>query len=208
LTSVGLALLVVVGALGPAACVHPAATPTPDATERRLRALDVRFGSFVAERLGSLHDIEPAVAELEALRLDWLDELGDLDAVVEERPRLLVLVRLAEMHLDLAARIRRVPYAPGLDDDGRAAFDAALSREALPLEAIGQGILAQVVHRATRADVDGRFVRRARLYQRLHAGRALDDADLAALRTELVATTFRAPSTLLQAERIGQRASR
>jgi hypothetical protein len=188
------------------ACAHPASgPPQTDGAGRRLRALDARFVAFTAQRLDDIHDVEPAIVELESLRLEWLDVLG---AVEDEGTRLLVLLRLGELHLDLAARVRRVPYAPGLDDAGRAGVDATLSAWALPLEATGHGIVAQVVARAHRARLDGRFVRRARLYQRLHAGQHLDDDDLRVLRSELAAVAFRAPGTLLQAGRIGQRAAR
>jgi hypothetical protein len=155
---------------------------------------------------------ERAIARLESIRLEWLLLLGDGAARVSspksEHDGPLALLRLAELHLDLAARIRRIPYPAGVDGADRAAFDAALSRLALPLEATGQGVLAQITDRAARTGADGRFVRRARLYQRLHAGHALSDADLRLVGSELVASTYRAPSTLLQAGRIGQRASR
>jgi len=51
-------------------------------------------------------------------------------------------------------------------------------------------------------------VQRARLYLRLHTHAHLADADLEVLRLELTASSFRAPRTLLDAGRIGQRAAR
>jgi hypothetical protein len=197
--AVGLLALVLAG------CVHP---PSPPAAARELHALDARFVAFTATRLNDLDDAEDAIARLEAIRLDWLAVIGRVTGPDAEHDRSIALVRLAELHLDLAARIRRIPYATGSDAGGRAAFDAALSRLALPLEATGHGVLAQVVDRAERQRLDGRFVRRARLYLRLHNGIALAHDDVVVLQEELAATTFRAPSTLLQAGRVGQRASR
>jgi hypothetical protein len=199
----------VVGAVFLGACAHPASPPSPD---RGPRVLESSFVAFTAVRLDDLEDAERAIARLESIRLEWLLLLGDGAARVSspksEHDGQLALLRLAELHLDLAARIRRIPYPAGVDGADRAAFDAALSRLALPLEATGQGVLAQITDRAARTGADGRFVRRARLYQRLHAGHALSDADLRLVGSELVASTYRAPSTLLQAGRIGQRASR
>jgi hypothetical protein len=187
------------------ACAH---APSPPDPVRELRVLDASFASFTAGRLYGVDDAEAAVARLESIRLDWLAVVGAGDGVARGDERTLALLRLAELHLDLAARIRRIPYPAGVDDDERRAFDATLSRLALPLEATGQGVLAQITDRAARGGGDGRFVRRARLYQRLHGGHPLGADDVRVLTAELEATTFRAPTTLLQAGRIGQRASR
>jgi hypothetical protein len=194
------------------ACAHAPSTPDP---VRELRVLDASFASFTAGRLHGVDDAETAVARLESIRLDWLAVLGADDGVARGDDGVargdegtLALLRLAELHLDLAARIRRIPYPAGVDDNERRAFDAMLSRLALPLEATGQGVLAQITARAARGGGDGRFVRRARLYQRLHGGHPLGADDVRVLTAELEATTFRAPTTLLQAGRIGQRASR
>lgn len=167
---------------------------------RRLRALERSFHAFVAASLTDEAAIEPAVARLEALRLDYLDALS---ASTDENDRLLALVRLAELHLDLSARIRRVPYV-GVDDSR--AFDARLSARALPLEATGLSVLSQVAERGV--DDDNRFVQRARLYLHLHTDAVLTEADLDVLREELVAVSFRAPRSLLDTGRIGQRAAR
>jgi len=133
-------------------------------------------------------------------RCDYLDALT---TSVDEHDRRLALVRLAELHLDLSARIRRVPYA-GVDN--RQAFDARLSARALPLEATGISVLEQVVDRVD--DDEDRFARRARLYLHLHTDAVLTEADLDVLREELVAVSFRAPRSLLDTGRIGQRAAR
>ncbi len=190
------------------ACVTTATTTTAAQDHRRLLGLERAFFAFANTRLRSLDDVEAATAVLEDLRLDYVDVLSGPQAA--ERDRLLALLRLAELHLDLAARIRRVPYVDGADDDAKRRFDIALSGLALPLEATGLGMLDQLVARAARGGVEGRFVARARLYQRLHAhsATALDDGDRAALGGELVAQTFRAPRSLLEAGRLGQRAAR
>ncbi|HEY4222431.1 MAG TPA: hypothetical protein VGO62_13845, partial [Myxococcota bacterium] len=144
-------------------------------------------------------------AALEALRLDYLDVLA---RAPQPRDRLLVLLRIAELHLDLGARIRRVPYPAGASDADKQTFDAMLSQDALPLEAVGRGVLAQAVDFADTRGLDGRFVHRARLYQSLESGAPLDKDEIAWLSHELVDRTFGAPRTLLEAGRIGQRAAR
>lgn len=171
---------------------------------RRLRALERQFHAFVATPLRQESDVEAAIAELESLRLDYVDALT---AASSERERVQALVRLAELHLDLSARIRRVPYP---DTSSRGAFDARLSSWALPLEATGISVLQQVSERAddTRAGADDRFVKRARLYLHLHTSTHLTAADVDVLRDELVASDFRAPRSLLDTGRIGQRAAR
>lgn len=195
----GLLLLTTVTSTLSAGC----ATTTITAQKRdarRLRALERSFHAFVATALVDEQAIEPAVARLEALRLDYLDALT---TSVDEHDRRLALVRLAELHLDLSARIRRVPYAGA---DNRQAFDARLSARALPLEATGISVLEQVVERVD--DDEDRFARRARLYLHLHTDAVLTEADLDVLREELVAVSFRAPRSLLDTGRIGQRAAR
>jgi hypothetical protein len=195
-----LAVLVLLVGVG---CATPTASSARDA--RRLRALEPGFAAFVSVRLGVVDDIEPVVARLEELRLEYLDALS---ASTTEKERLLALLRIAEAHLDVSARIRRIPYPAGLSTSARGAFDATLSARALPLEATGLSLLHQLVRRGDEAGIDGRFVQRARLYLRLHGDAHLADADLEALRLELTASSFRAPRTLLDAGRIGQRAAR
>ena len=186
------------------------ATAAPQSLKdtRRLRALERSFHGFVAVKLHNLEEVEDATAALEQLRMDYLDALADESS--DERDRLWAMLRLAELHLDLSARVRRVPYS-STDVAVRAGFDAALSQHALPLEATGQGILEQILQRADRAGVDGRFVARARLYLHLHpqsGSVSLDDDDVSVLQQELMASTFRAPRSLLEAGRLGQRAAR
>jgi len=195
-----LAVLVLLVGVG---CATPTASSARDA--RRLRALEPGFAAFVAVRLGAVDDIEPVVAGLEELRLEYLDALS---ASTTEKERLLALLRIAEAHLDVSARIRRIPYPAGLSTSARAAFDATQSARALPLEATGLSLLQQLGRRGDEAGIDGRFVQRARLYLRLHGDAHLADADLEVLRLELTASSFRAPRTLLDAGRIGQRAAR
>jgi hypothetical protein len=185
------------------ACAH-APTP-PELSARRLLVLERDFAAFTSRPLRSIDGIEPATAALEALRLDYVDTLSRAES---PRDRLLCLVRIAELHLDLSARIRRIPYPRGTSEVERRAFDDVLSQEALPLEAIGRGVLAQAIDYADTHGVDGRFVHRARVYRALHAGEILDRDELRWLRRELADRTFGAPRTLLEAGRIGQRAAR
>ena len=196
-------LVAVLGLLVGVGCATPTASSVRDA--RRLRALEPEFSAFVAARLAAIDDIEPAVARLEVLRLEYLDALS---ASTTEKERLLALLRIAEAHLDVSARIRRIPYPAGLSTSARSDFDAALSARALPLEATGLSLLEQLVRHGDDAGIDGRFVQRARLYLRLHTDAHLADDDLDVLRLELTASSFRAPRTLLDAGRIGQRAAR
>lgn len=189
-------------------CATPQASQEQRDT-RRLRALERSFHAFTATKLKDFDDVETATTQLEQLRMDYLDALSDTSSA--EKDQLLALLRLAELHLDLGARVRRVPYPAHLDERQQRQFDVRLSALALPLEATGQGILEQIVQRADRDGVDGRFVHRARLYLHLHAHKGdvlLDDDDVAVLRQELVAQTFRAPRSLLEAGRVGQRAAR
>lgn len=192
-------LLLVAALVG---CAH--GSPPPSAV-RRLAVLEHDLRAFTGTRLATIDDVERELRALEELRLDYLDTLA---VEVAPRERVLCLVRIAELHLDLGARVRRVPYPTGATDAERAAFDDLLSQQALPLEAVGRGVLAQAVDFATAHGVDDRFTKRARLYQRIHAGESLGRSDLAALRGELTARTFAAPRTLLEAGRIGQRAAR
>ncbi|MCC7071864.1 MAG: hypothetical protein IT383_11115 [Deltaproteobacteria bacterium] len=195
----------VAGLLLVAALAGCASTPRPALTVRRLAVLEHDLRAFTGTKLATLDDVERELRELEELRLVYLDTLA---TEVAPRERVLCLVRIAELHLDLGARVRRVPYPAGSTEVERAAIDDHLSQQALPLEAVGRGVLAQAVDFAAAHGVDDRFTRRARLYQRIHAGEALGRSDLAVLRSELVARTFAAPRTLLEAGRIGQRAAR
>jgi hypothetical protein len=189
---------------GAAGCAHAPAVDDP-LSSRRLLVLERDFSAFVAQPLRTQDDVEVQTAALEALRLSYLDALGKTDA---PRDRLLCLLRIAELHLDLGARVRRLPYPAGASSSQRAAFDETLSQEALPLEAVGVGVLAQAIDYAETHGVDGRFVHRARLYRALHAGQSLDKNELAWLRRELGDRSFGAPRTLLEAGRVGQRAAR
>lgn len=202
-------------------CAHGPGRPalTPDRAERRLLVLEREFAEFTGESLvaspeglqlepeEALAELDKRIAELEGLRLRYLDLLGE---GATDRQRVVAMVRIAELHLDLGARVRRLPYPADLPAGERPAFDERLSRMALPLEAVGLGVLRQVLDYAERRSVDGRFVRRARLYLALHdEGVSLTRADLEALRRELKAVTaYAAPRRLLEVGRVGQRASR
>ncbi|HEY1098265.1 MAG TPA: hypothetical protein VGF99_05030 [Myxococcota bacterium] len=202
-------LTLLAGSVLTTSCATTSTSTAARRDARRLRALERSFHEFVATPLPDEASIEDAVARLEALRLDYVDALT---AASNDDDRLLALLRLAELHLDLSARIRRVPEN-GATGEAARALDARLAARALPLEATGLSVLAQVVE----ADVGvvdddvsdvARFVRRARLYLHLHTDAPLTEADLDVLREELVAVRFRAPRSLLDVGRIGQRAAR
>lgn len=190
-------------------CASAPNTTAAALSSRRILVLERDFSAFVAQPLKSREHIEQQTAALEQLRLLYLDVLSASDS---PRDRLLCLLRIAELHLDLGARIRRLPYPRGATLQERTQFDAQLSQTALPLEAVGRGVLAQAIDYADTHSLDGRFVRRARLYRALHVGDStsapLDRRSLTALRAELSAQSFRAPRTLLEAGRVGQRAAR
>lgn len=198
--ALALASLAVLGGLGCAT-----AAPARELSQRRILVLERDFSSFTSRQLQAREDVEDQTAALESLRLEYLDVLTRAE---HPRDRLLCLVRIAELHLDLGARVRRLPYPSGAGDDEKARFDEALSQDALPLEAVGRGVLAQALDYADAHGLDGRFVRRARLYRTLHAGDTLVAEELKWLRRELADRTFGAPRTLLEAGRVGQRAAR
>jgi hypothetical protein len=219
LSSSAAAALLGVALLG--ACAHPGAPPSPERrVERRLLVLEEDFAEFTSRQLDRAPDQEPLtpsesfaeievqVARLEALRLRYLDLLAQ---GADDRQRVVAMVRIAELHLDLGARVRRLPYPPDATAAARRGFDERLSRVALPLEAVGYGVLYQVLEYADRQRFEGRFVRLAQLYVSLHqgAGQPLAEGDVRALRAELEREgPFRAPRRLLEAGRVGQRASR
>jgi hypothetical protein len=199
------ARLLVVAALGAAlGCAHVESASDP-LSQRRMLVLERDFAAFSARPIANPEDIEQQTAALEALRLDYLDVLAKAEL---PRDRLLILLRIAELHLDLGARIRRVPYPAGSDDLEKRGFDEMLSQDALPLEAVGRGVLAQAIDYADTHGLDGRFVHRARLYRALANGESLSSDEIAWLQRELVDRTFGAPRALLEAGRIGQRAAR
>jgi hypothetical protein len=199
------ALALAYTALGCATTADPPAGAPDPLSQRRLLVLERDFAHFTGQRLDARDDIEEQTAALESLRLQYLDVLA---RAAQPRDRLLCLVRIAELHLDLGARVRRLPYAPAASDDEKARFDESLSQDALPLEAVGRGVLAQALDYADAHGLDGRFVRRARLYRSLHAGSPLSAAEIQWLRRELADRSFGAPRTLLEAGRVGQRAAR
>jgi hypothetical protein len=200
-------------------CAHAPGQPQDSQLfERKLLVLEQDFAEFTAkqlelgeddERLGpeaTLAELDKHIAELERLRLRYLDVLSEGSS---DRQRVVAMVRIAELHLDLGARVRRVDYPADSTPASMRAFDERLGRVATPLEAVGYGVLTQVVDYAERRRFDGRFVRRARLYTALHSEAALSDGDLRALHLELRRPApYGAPRRLLEAGRVGQRASR
>lgn len=215
-----IALLALAAAL--AGCATPSSTRGGDErlAERRLLVLEEEFADFTSRRLHVSDDGEPLggeemfaevnreIARLEGLRLRYLVLLGPN---ASDRQRVVAMVRIAELHFDLGARIRRLPYPSSLTPAELRAYDERLARLAAPLEAVGRGVLEQVIDYADRRGFDGRFVRRARLYAALHGEppRRLDDEELRALHHELSRPApYGAPRRLLETGRVGQRASR
>lgn len=194
------ALVVILALLG---CATP--IPLRDLSQRRILVLERDFAAFTARPLLKREEVEQQMAALESLRLEYLEVLARAE---QPRDRLLCLVRIAELHLDLSARVRRVPYPAAASEDEKARFDESLSQDALPLEAVGHGVLAQALDYADAHRLDGRFVRRARLYRSLHAGASLAPEEIKWLRSELSDRTLGAPRRLLEAGRVGQRAAR
>lgn len=176
------------------------------------RPLDVFVGASATELDAGLSGLDPWVSELESLRLRYLQIAGEGST---EPHRLIALLRIAEMHLDLGARIRRIPYPDAWPPSDFRKFDDTLSREALPLEIVGISVLEQVVDYAARIPPSvgeaANYVARCELYLMLHreADGRLDTEHLATLTRELLRKNeYPAPKTLLEAGRIGNRASR
>lgn len=208
------------------ACATPTSSFAPDPDhERRVLLLERDFLAFTRRNLNAtpaslsgavgriaVLELDPWLSELESLRLRYLQIAADS---VSERHRLLALVRIAELHLDLGARVRRIPYPVGATQTERILFDEELSRVALPLEIVGLSVLQQVTDYAVRVpprvEESRQLVARCELYLALHRehGARMDAAHLATLSRELTQrNVFPAPKTLLEVGRIGQRAAR
>ena len=211
--------LLISAAITLAGCAHiPDVQSDARQAERRLLVLEGEFSEFTAADLTlgddgnrldpaeALADLDRHNARLESLRLRYLDLVGEGS---DDRQRVVAMVRIAELHLDLGARIRRLPYPRDATAGQMRAYDDHLGRIATPLEAVGYGVLSQVVDYAERRLFDGRFVRRARLYLGLHRDGSLDRGEIVTLQSELSrAAPYGAPRRLLGAGRVGQRASR
>lgn len=217
-------IALVAAGLSSSACVHqPAATARTSAKAHLQRKLLVLEGETNRFWSGTLSDAKPpsraqtkAAIEretkaLERLRMRYLDVLAEAD---DDRDRVLVMLRLAELHLDLGARIRRAEYPHDATDADRAAFDAFLSKKALPLEATAHGLIAQILDLGRRRGIEGELVERAELYARLHGPRSDQAGPLGPLWLPILEREwskrgpFAAPRRLLEAGRIGQRAAR
>ena len=189
--------------------------------ERQLLLLEADFVRFTTAQLTlNLTGTDPAsvivlracesdVKALEALRARYLTVVSK--AVTHEQ-RLLAMIRLAELHLDFGARLRRVAYPVStVTDSQRALFDQKLSNAALPYEAVGLGILNQIVRYSAERSLSGRMSRRADMYIALHTelGASLEPRHIQTLREELSAKgPYRSPRRLLETGRIGQWAAR
>jgi|GEM_PF-1107508 len=210
-------------------CQHATSTQRSRATaQQRVQHLESSFQKFISVRFDDdnrrLRSVQGAYEverkKLERLRMRYLDVVRDAR---DERVQLLAMMRVAEMHLDLAARVRRIPYPSTSSDKG--AFDDQLSRWALPLEAVGMGILHQMAptsavatrpssstpKRTLHALPTARDLRqRATLYLAMHeerrpltTGERNDVRAIAAQRSR-----FAPPSRLVGVGRLGQRSAR
>jgi hypothetical protein len=203
-------------------CIHSGSLPPNAGTvEKQLLLLEQDFAQFVAAKLSYagaasgenqssiLASCESEVRKLESLRLRYLD----LVAVSRShRHRVTAMTRIAELHLDFGARIRRIAYPDSLQSTVELdLFEKKLASAALPYEAIGLGILRQIDDFATRRQLSGRMVQRAQLYLALHdsSSSVLMPSHFVTLRHELsTGGPFRAPRRLLETGRIGRRAER
>lgn len=211
-------------AVSAAGCVHPSTTDARHAgathLQRKLLVLEGETSTFWSRSLSddgppshaqTKAAIERETKALERLRMRYLDLLGEAEA---DRDRVLVMLRLAELHLDLGARIRRADYPHDATDAERAAFDAFLSKKALPLEATAHGLIAQVLDFSRRRGIESEWVERAELYARLHGPRSDRAGPLGPLWLPILEREwsqrgpYAAPRRLLEAGRIGQRAAR
>lgn len=214
-------LVVFLVALATVGAARPlAVSAAPASPDRVILSLEHDFARFVGHRLDvSLDDVpmrgESALVEvdraerwLERLRLRYISLLvGDRTLEI----RHLVLLRLAELHLDLAARVRRIPAAEGLDDVEQQRWSQRLVQRAVPLEGIGLGMLDQIARLPAGASSVERFRARAHLYTVLHGGDGspLGPTEVATLRQELVRDgMFPAPRRLLEGRQVGRRAAR
>ncbi|MCP4504256.1 MAG: hypothetical protein GY822_30415 [Deltaproteobacteria bacterium] len=141
--SAALLLLLSLGVFG---CQHAPQRRGSASAEQRLVSLEQSFSRFVSASLEDsdlpvLGRFEVQRKKLERLRMRYLDVVRDAQG---ERVRIAAMVRVAELHLDLAARVRRIPYETNASQAHHTELDAQLSRWALPLEATGIGILHQI----------------------------------------------------------------
>ena len=208
--------------VGLAGCVHDSKrTSRKTSTERQLLLLEADFVRFTSTEikmrkyqgnfkvLSVLNACENDVKNLESLRARYLALVGK---AVTDQQRLLAMIRLAELHLDFGARLRRVDYPQAtLTDAQRNRFDQKLSNAALPYEAVGLGILNQIIDYSTERNLSGRMTKRAHMYAALHGapGGQLTRQHISTLKIELTAKgPYRSPRRLLETGRIGRWAAR
>ena len=199
-------------------CVHSVQPRvTSDAqTRARLDRYELSFARFIEVNLNvddmgedrhPLLGIEAERAKLQSLRLRYLRVLseGSSDAL-----RARAMVRIAELHLDLAARIRRAEYPKDKGSESKAEFDGLLAQKAAPLEAVGLGVLRQLQHDIAHRESTAAYLKRASLYLVLHQNDApLTALDRASLQKELRDRgPGAAPLRLLSRGRLGLRSAR
>jgi len=181
---------------------------------RSLAELEPQFQDFIATPIAgtgpaqSLDNLEQEIGRLLELRLVYLEQLVKHSG---SRYGLLGLVRVAEMHLDLAARARALPAPTNATPDNVSAFFEIVEVYAFPLEETGLTILEQVDKVGASVDPQSPWLLRARLYLGLHAGDRFPRyrRDSLWLRREVVRELrFSPPHSLLDEGRLAPRAAR
>ncbi len=205
-------------ALGLVACT-PAqatglATPIENATFEALIALEPGFQDFVNTEIqvsspaASLDGLEQQIDHLVRLRDDYL---GVILAYPRNGYSALALVRVAELHLDLAARARALPPPEDATADNARAFYEITEVYAVPLEEAGLMLLRQVERASFHQVMAEPWVERAQLYLLLHDPQLgpRDHRRTASLRRRALADPrFGPPRRLLDTGKLLPRAAR
>lgn len=179
-----------------------------------LAELEPSFQAYVNTPLAgatpaqSLDNIESEMVRL----LDLRDRYVDLLARYSSTPYAwLIMLRIAEMHLDLAARARAIPAPVDATADNRAAFFEITEVYAVPLEEVGLNVLRQIDAVGGSLDPQSPWVLRARFYLGLHDSDEYPDhrRDLEQLRADIGREPrFAPPRSLLDPGRLAPRAAR
>ncbi|MFH1811242.1 MAG: hypothetical protein ABIJ09_21060 [Pseudomonadota bacterium] len=190
------------------------ATPVDLETYAELVDLEPHFQAFIGTPIVArsparcLDNLENEMLRMVDLRDRYLE-------VLLTHPRnaysALALVRVAELHLDLAARARALPAPLDASADEATAFYEITEVYAVPLERAGLSLIEQVDKLGFYEPLAAPWVDRARLYLALHA--AADHPShvrvvRALKRRVALEPRFAPPSTLLDGDRLAPRAAR
>ncbi|MBN2361281.1 MAG: hypothetical protein JXR83_17640 [Deltaproteobacteria bacterium] len=179
-----------------------------------LAELEPSFQAFVNTPLAganpaqSLDNLEREMARLLELRDRYVDQLARFSST---HFAWLIMLRIAEMHLDLAARARALPAPVDATADNRAAYFEITEVYAVPLEDVGLNVLRQIEAVGGALDPQSPWVQRARFYLGLHAGDEYPGLrrDLQQLRADVTREPrFGPPRSLLDPGRLAPRAAR